>query len=211
MKTNETTQIVTWINNIKKWHYDRNLIEGANDKDQICKLIQEVGELSDNVCKQRDVRDDIGDIIVVLVNIAERNGVSITDCLEVAYNDIKDRKGKMVDGIFIKESDEVAAVSAHPYYIQENGTLDIAPDANWNNSTSDSVSITVNGVDSLSVSLDSMDYQISLDSMDYQQEIDYSQYLTSVGTDLDSTITVNVSDIDVEDNEDYFVLDKNRG
>ena len=69
----------------------------------------------------------------------------------------------------------------------------------------------MNGVDSLSVSLDSMDYQISLDSMDYQQEIDYSQYLTSVGTDLDSTITVNVSDIDVEDNEDYFVLDKNRG
>jgi hypothetical protein len=191
MKTIETTQIVTWINNIKKWHYDRNLIEGANDKDQICKLIQEVGELSDNVCKQRDVRDDIGDIIVVLVNIAERNGVSITDCLEVAYNDIKDRKGKMVDGIFIKESDEVAAVSAHPYYLQD-----------WNNSTSDSVSITVNGVDSLSV---------SLDSMDYQQEIDYSQYLTSVGTDLDSTITVNVSDIDVEDNEDYFVLDKNRG
>lgn len=211
MKTIETTQIVTWINNIKKWHYDRNLIEGANDKDQICKLIQEVGELSDNVCKQRDVRDDIGDIIVVLVNIAERNGVSITDCLEVAYNDIKDRQGKMVDGIFIKESDEVAAVSAQPYYLQESGTLDIAPDANWNNSTSDSVSITVNGVDSLSVSLDSMDYQISLDSMDYQQEIDYSQYLTSVGTDLDSTITVNVSDIDVEDNEDYFVLDKNRG
>ena len=107
MKTIETTQIVTWINNIKKWHYDRNLIEGANDKDQICKLIQEVGELSDNVCKQRDVRDDIGDIIVVLVNIAERNGVSITDCLEVAYNDIKDRKGKMIDGVFVKESDNV--------------------------------------------------------------------------------------------------------
>ena len=61
------------------------------------------GELSDNVCKQQDIRDDIGDCIVVLINIAERNGYSITECLDVAYNDIKDRKGKMVDGIFVKE------------------------------------------------------------------------------------------------------------
>jgi NTP pyrophosphatase (non-canonical NTP hydrolase) len=88
---------------IKQWHHDRNLIEGATDKDQVCKLIQEVGELSDNVCKQQDIRDDIGDCIVVLINIAERNGYSITECLDVAYNDIKDRKGKMVDGIFVKE------------------------------------------------------------------------------------------------------------
>lgn len=106
MKTIETTQMVTWVNSIKRWHYDRNLIEGANDKDQVCKLIQEVGELSDNVCKGKDVADDIGDCIVVLINIAERNGLSITDCLQQAYNDIKDRKGKMVDGIFVKESDE---------------------------------------------------------------------------------------------------------
>jgi len=88
---------------IKKWHYDRNLIHGATDKDQVCKLIQELGELSDNVCKGNDIRDDIGDCIVVLVNIAERNGVSLTECVKQAYNDIKDRKGKMVDGIFVKE------------------------------------------------------------------------------------------------------------
>lgn len=93
------------VNQIKNWHYDRNLIDGATDKDQVCKLIQEVGELSDNVCKERDVADDIGDIMVVLINIAERNGLSLRHCLEVAYLDIKDRKGKMVDGIFVKESD----------------------------------------------------------------------------------------------------------
>jgi len=40
---------------------------------------------------------------VVLINIAIRNGLTIDRCLEVAYNDIKDRKGRMVDGIFIKE------------------------------------------------------------------------------------------------------------
>lgn len=101
--TEESSLILTWIKNIKQWHYDRNLIDGASDKDQVCKLIQEVGELSDNVCKQRDVRDDIGDCIVVLINIAERNNITLTECLEVAYHDIKDRKGKMVDGIFVKE------------------------------------------------------------------------------------------------------------
>ena len=88
---------------IEQWHIDRNLIDGATDKDQVCKLIQEVGELSDNVCKQKDIADDIGDIMVVLINIAKRNGLSIRHCLEVAYHDIKDRKGKMVDGIFVKE------------------------------------------------------------------------------------------------------------
>jgi len=89
--------------NIVQWHHDRNLIEGATDKDQVCKLIQEVGELSDNVCKQKDIRDDIGDIIVVLINIAERNGLSLQECMQTAYDDIKDRKGKMVDGVFVKE------------------------------------------------------------------------------------------------------------
>jgi len=94
------------IEKIEDWHHARNLIHGATDKDQLAKLIQEVGELSDNICKQRDVSDDIGDIMVVLINIAVRNGISMEHCLEVAYNDIKDRKGMMIDGIFVKESDD---------------------------------------------------------------------------------------------------------
>ena len=64
-----------------------------------------MGELSDNICKGRDIKDDIGDIIVVLINIAERNGISLTECVSTAYEDIKDRKGRMVDGIFVKEGD----------------------------------------------------------------------------------------------------------
>ena len=88
---------------IVQWHYDRNLINGANDKDQFMKLIQECGELSDNICKQRDIRDDIGDIIVVLINIAERNNLTLEDCMQIAYDDIKGRKGRMIDGVFIKE------------------------------------------------------------------------------------------------------------
>jgi len=93
-------------NNIKAWHRDRNLIDGSTDKDQYMKLIQEAGELSDNICKGRDITDDIGDMIVVLINIAERNGLDLKTCMEMAWNDIKDRKGRMVDGIFSKEGDE---------------------------------------------------------------------------------------------------------
>jgi len=95
----------TLIENITQWHHDRNLIEGSTDKDQFCKLMQEAGELSDSICKGKDVSDDIGDMIVVLINIAERNGLSISSCLAKAWDDIKDRKGQMVDGVFVKEAD----------------------------------------------------------------------------------------------------------
>ena len=90
---------------IGQWHRDRNLIDGSSDKDQYMKLIQEAGELSDSLCKGNDIKDDIGDMMVVLINIMVRNNLTMDECLSVAYNDIKDRKGKMVDGVFIKEGD----------------------------------------------------------------------------------------------------------
>ena len=98
-------KLLELIPKIRQWHHDRNLIDGSTDKDQFHKLIQECAELSDNLCKGKDIKDDIGDIIVVLINIAERRGLTLTECLQVAYDDIKDRKGKMVDGVFVKETD----------------------------------------------------------------------------------------------------------
>ncbi len=95
--------ITNLVEQVEQWHWDRNLIDGATDKDQVLKLIQEVGELSDNVCKGQDIRDDIGDIMVVLINILVRNQLTLEECLQVAYDDIKNRKGRMVDGIFVKE------------------------------------------------------------------------------------------------------------
>lgn len=94
-----------YIDSVRQWHHDRNLIAGSSDKDQTLKLLQELGELSDSVCKGKDISDDLGDMLVVMINIAERNQLSLCTCLERAWNDIKDRKGKMVDGIFVKESD----------------------------------------------------------------------------------------------------------
>lgn len=99
------TTLISLINDVTIWHYNRNLIKGSSDKDQFHKLIQECAELSDNICKGNDIRDDIGDILVVLINIAERNGLTLQECLQVAYDDIKHRKGMMRDCVFVKEAD----------------------------------------------------------------------------------------------------------
>jgi NTP pyrophosphatase (non-canonical NTP hydrolase) len=88
-----------------QWHRDRNLIDGSTDQAQFVKLMEEAGELAHSIGKKKDPKDDIGDMLVVLVNIAERNGLTLTTCLAHAYDEIKDRKGKLVDGIFVKESD----------------------------------------------------------------------------------------------------------
>jgi NTP pyrophosphatase (non-canonical NTP hydrolase) len=91
------------IYKVGSWHKDRNLIDGSDDKSQVLKLLQELGELSDSVCKGEDIKDDIGDMLVVMINICMRNRTSLNECLQCAYKDIKDRKGMMVDGVFIKD------------------------------------------------------------------------------------------------------------
>ena len=92
-------------NNIEGWHEARNLIKGSTDQAQYVKLIEEAGELAGNIARGKDVRDDIGDMVVVLINIARRNGYTLAECTQVAWDDIKNRRGTMVDGVFIKEAD----------------------------------------------------------------------------------------------------------
>lgn len=89
---------------IVQWHRDRNLFDGSTDHQQFEKLLEEVEELRINIQNDQLVIDDIGDIIVVLINIAHRSSLTLEQCMEHAYNDIKDRKGKMVDGLFVKEA-----------------------------------------------------------------------------------------------------------
>ena len=93
------------ITKVQQWAIDRNLVGGSNAKSQFHKLIQECGELSDSICKGKDASDDIGDIMVVLIIMCQQLGLDLTECLAVAYDDIKDRKGIMRDGVFIKEAD----------------------------------------------------------------------------------------------------------
>lgn len=85
-----------------QWAKDRNLIEGSDPKQQFHKLIQECAELSESLCKGKDASDDIGDVTVVLLIMCEQLGLDFEACLAKAYDDIKDRKGVMRDGIFIK-------------------------------------------------------------------------------------------------------------
>ena len=105
LEIDANTNLQQLIKKVVQWHHDRNLIEGSSDKDQTLKLLQELGELSDSVCKGKDIKDDIGDMLVVMLNITTRNNVSLEGCLARAWQDIKDRKGRMVDGIFVKETD----------------------------------------------------------------------------------------------------------
>jgi NTP pyrophosphatase (non-canonical NTP hydrolase) len=90
---------------IAQWAYDRNLIDGSTPKDQMHKLFQEVGELSADICKGKDPRDELGDVFVVAVILCTQLGVKPEECIEVAYEKIKNRRGVMRDGVFIKEGD----------------------------------------------------------------------------------------------------------
>jgi len=93
------------IGKVIQWANDRNLIEGGCPKSQMLKCVSEVGELADNVNKQNDIRDDLGDVLVTMIILAEMHDLSLEECLCVAYDDIKDRKGILVDGVFIRETD----------------------------------------------------------------------------------------------------------
>lgn len=89
------------------WSYERNVIKGSDSKSQLNKLIEEIGELAEGINKKIDkkVKDGLGDMLVVMINIAEQQNLTLQECLEHAYTEIKDRKGIMIDGIFIKEED----------------------------------------------------------------------------------------------------------
>ena len=95
------------FNDIRAWAHARNLVEGSSTDKQFLKLIEEVGELAEGLAKSRPaaIVDGIGDAVVVLTILAAQVGVQIEDCIEAAWNEIKDRRGKCVDGVFIKEGD----------------------------------------------------------------------------------------------------------
>lgn len=92
---------------IRSWAEDRNIIEGSNRQAQFVKLIEELGELANGISKgnEHEVKDGIGDAMVVLTILAAQSGLTVEECLAQAWDDIKERKGRMVNGTFVKESD----------------------------------------------------------------------------------------------------------
>lgn len=91
---------------IERWAIQRNL-HTADPTKQILKLGEEYGELCQGVAKGKpeEVKDAIGDMYVVMTIFCQQNGLSIESCVHAAYNEIKNRKGKMVNGVFVKEED----------------------------------------------------------------------------------------------------------
>ncbi len=96
---------MTQFDNIRQWAGDRNLILGSDPTKQMLKLTEEVGELAAAIARGNDGQtiDAIGDIVVVLTILAAQKDLSIEYCIDSAWGQIKDRKGVMRDGIFVKE------------------------------------------------------------------------------------------------------------
>jgi len=90
---------------IREWADERGLYENGDAKTQALKLVEEVGETCRAILKEdhEEVIDGIGDCVVVLTNLAELVGVPIEECIEAAYDEIKNRKGKMANGTYVKQ------------------------------------------------------------------------------------------------------------
>jgi len=90
---------------IRDWADERGLYENGDTKTQALKLVEEVGETCRAILKEDhdEIVDGIGDCVVVLTNLAELQGVSIEECIEAAYDEIKNRKGKMENGTYKKD------------------------------------------------------------------------------------------------------------
>jgi len=90
--------------NIRSWAEERGIYAEGDSKTQLIKLQEEMGELAKATLEkdQPEVIDAIGDMVVVLTNLAHLNGVHIETCIAEAYNVIAKRKGKMINGTFVK-------------------------------------------------------------------------------------------------------------
>ena len=90
---------------IRDWAEQRGLYSKGNSHTQYVKLQEEAGELAKALLKndKPEVIDAIGDMVVVLTNLAHLQGVTIEDCIDSAYNVISKRTGKMINGTFVKD------------------------------------------------------------------------------------------------------------
>jgi len=96
----------TWtFDNIRDWAKQRGLYKKGDSKTQYVKLQEEAGELAKALLKndKPEIKDAIGDIVVVLTNLAHLEKLTIEECIDAAYTEILNRKGKMINGTFVKD------------------------------------------------------------------------------------------------------------
>ena len=106
--TNTFSELITKIN---EWAISHGLDKG-NPKIEWMKVTEEVGEIRDVLLKptkftepQAALKDAIGDTLVTIIVLAHQLNLDVTECLGIAYEEIKNRKGKMINGTFVKEED----------------------------------------------------------------------------------------------------------
>ena len=89
-----------------RWAEARKIIPRSTPQAQLCKLLEEVGELAEGINKGKPekIKDSIGDALVVLIILSDLHGLSLRQCLTSAYEEIRTRRGTLgADGIFVKE------------------------------------------------------------------------------------------------------------
>jgi len=91
---------------IRQWADKRGIYDSGDSKTQYVKLMEEAGELAKALLKRDipEIVDAIGDMVVVLTNLARLENFNIEDCIDSAYNEIANRKGEMINGTFVKET-----------------------------------------------------------------------------------------------------------
>lgn len=94
------------IKNVEEWAKEKGLDQAESSK-QMLKTVEEVGEVASALARKDEsaLRDGIGDVVVTLIILAMQNDMDLYECLNQAYNEIKGRTGKMVDGVFVKSED----------------------------------------------------------------------------------------------------------
>ena len=91
---------------IRAWATNKGIYKSGDSKTQYIKLMEEAGELAQAILKndEPEVIDAIGDMVVVLTNLAKLRGHNLEDCVCSAYDVIKSRQGKMINGTFVKQT-----------------------------------------------------------------------------------------------------------
>ncbi|VFA64285.1 MazG nucleotide pyrophosphohydrolase domain protein [Enterococcus saccharolyticus] len=94
------------IKSVEQWARNKGLDEAESSK-QMLKVVEETGEVAAALARsdQDALRDGIGDVVVTLIILALQNDMDLYECLNFAYDEIKGRTGKTVNGVFVKSSD----------------------------------------------------------------------------------------------------------
>ena len=94
------------IQQVQQWSIDKGLHNGNPDR-QALKFYEEAGEVGAALSRNdvEALKDGIGDTVVTLIILAQQHDMTLEECLQYAYDEIKDRKGETINGTFIKQAD----------------------------------------------------------------------------------------------------------